>query len=79
MDSRGECYNLGILLAGVEPRSISHHVTMHFVQLLDNFRMERDVLHDPLTLELVNKKQELLSGRRFQRSKQIRGETLVSA
>jgi hypothetical protein len=52
---------------------------MHFVQLLDNFRMERDVLHDPLTLELVNKKQELLSGRRFQRSKQIRGETLVSA
>ncbi len=50
---------------------------MHFVQLRDNLRRERDVFHDPLTLELVNKKQELLSGRKFQRSKQIHDEKLV--
>ena len=62
IDHGSERRDLAVLLIGVIPRSISHHVTMHIFQLLNDFRMERDILHDPRAFELINEGQNFLVG-----------------
>jgi len=55
VDHSSEHHNLGVFLFCVDPRAIRHHIVMHLVQLLYDFRRKRDVLHDPRAFELINK------------------------
>ncbi len=77
VDHGGEPNNLGVLLVGVIPRSISHHVVMHLVQLLNDVRRERYILHDPRTFELINEGQHNFGGGSLVRTKKARNEALI--
>ena len=77
VDHGSERHNLGVLLVGVKPRSISHHVVMHLVQLLNDARRERDILHDPRAFELINEGQKNLGGKSLKRAKEICSEALI--
>ena len=69
VDHRSEHHDLGVLLIGVIPRSISHHVVMHLVELLNDVKRERDVLHDPRTFEMINEGQNFLDGGSLEHTK----------
>ena len=55
IDHSSERHNLSVFHICVDLRAIHHHVAMHLVQLLYDFRRKRDVLHDPRAFELINK------------------------
>jgi hypothetical protein len=50
---------------------------MHLVQLLNDVRRERDILHDPRAVELINKGQKNLGGGSLKHAKEIRNEALI--
>ena len=50
---------------------------MHLVELNDDVRGRCDLLHDPLSLKLIDEEQEFLCGRTAKCTKQVRDEALV--
>jgi hypothetical protein len=77
LNGRGECHDLGILFICIQPRTISKHVAIHFIQILNDVGKECDVLHDPLAFKLINKRQKFLGGRQVKSMEEICDETLV--
>ncbi len=77
LKGRGESNDLHVIFVCGEPRPISHHVAMHLIQFEDDLVGVRDLFHNPLTFELVDKGNEFLGGRRLDCAEKVSNEALI--